>query len=137
MNRKHQAALAAAAALASGGAFAQQAGDWVLGAGWMHFAPQDSSKPLTVTSPIHTTVPGSSASVTSSDTLGLSATYFLDSKWAVEGVVGVPPKFKLEGGGSLAPIGELGQARQWSRRSWASTTSTRATRPSVRTSASA
>ena len=107
-------AVAGTSMLACGSAFAQQAGDWVLGAGWMHFAPQDSSKPLTVTSPVNMTVPGSSASVGSSDTVGLSATYFLDSHWGIEGVVGIPPKFKLEGAGSLAPIGELGNARQWS-----------------------
>jgi len=113
-SKKIQAALAASLLAGGGSAMAQQAGDWVLGAGWMHFAPQDSSKPLTVTSPVNMQVPGSSANVTSSDTLGLSATYFLDSNWGIEGVVGVPPKFKLEGGGSLAPIGELGNARQWS-----------------------
>ncbi len=59
-------------------------------------------------------VPGSGASVGTSDTLGLNLTYFIDSHWAVEGVMGVPPKFKLEGEGTLGPIGELGEARQWS-----------------------
>lgn len=113
-NKMMQAAVAAALLAGGGSAMAQQAGDWVLGAGWMHFAPQDSSKPLTLTSPVNTTVPGSGANVSSSDTLGLSATYFLDSHWGVEGVLGVPPKFKLQGEGSLGPIGELGNARQWS-----------------------
>ena len=28
--------------------------------------------------------------------------------------MGVPPKFKLSGEGTLGPIGELGEARQWS-----------------------
>lgn len=107
---------ALAAAMLAGGAsaMAQQAGDWVFSAGYMHFAPQDSSKPLTVTSPVHTTVPGSAATVSGSDTLGLTAEYFLDSNWAVEGVLGVPPKFKLEGAGSLGPVGQLGEARMWS-----------------------
>jgi len=113
-SRKLQAAMAAALLAGGGSAMAQQAGDWVLGAGWMHFAPQDSSKPLTVTSPVNSTVPGSGANVQSSDTLGLSATYFLDSHWGIEGVLGVPPKFKLDGEGSLGAIGELGNARQWS-----------------------
>jgi len=106
--------LAAVAALASGSAFAQHAGDWVVGAGWLHLAPQDSSEPLTLTSPVRATAYGSGASVKDSDTLGLNATYFIDSNWAVEGVVGVPPKFKLEGEGTLAGAGELGTARQWS-----------------------
>ena len=109
-----QAALAAALMAVGGSAMAQQAGDWVLGAGWMHFAPQDSSEGLSLTSPVNMHVPGSDANVKSSDTLGLSATYFLDSHWGIEGVLGVPPKFKLEGAGTLASVGELGQARQWS-----------------------
>ena len=107
-------ALAATAALASGSALAQQAGNWQVGAGWLHFAPQDSSKPLTFTAPVPAVVPGSGASVGSSDTLGLNLTYFVDSHWAVEGVIGIPPKFKLDGKGTLGPVGELGEARQWS-----------------------
>ena len=107
-------ALAAVAAMGSGSALAQKAGDWQVGAGWLHFAPQDSSEPLTFTAPRPAIVPGSGASVDSSDTLGLNAQYFIDSHWAVEGVIGVPPKFKLQGTGTLGPIGELGEARQWS-----------------------
>ncbi|MDM0115112.1 OmpW family outer membrane protein [Variovorax sp. J22R133] len=112
--KKSFVALAALAALGSGSAFAQKAGDWVVGGGWLHMAPQDSSEPLTVTSPVHRVVPDSGASVTDSDTLGLTATYFIDGNWAVEGVVGIPPKFELNGEGSLARVGELGTARQWS-----------------------
>jgi outer membrane protein len=107
-------AVAALGSVASDSALAQNAGDWVLGAGWLHFAPQDSSKPLTFTSPINAVVPGSGSGVDKSDTLGLSAVYFIDSRWAVEGVFGVPPKFELQGEGSLAPIGKLGEAKQWS-----------------------
>lgn len=107
-------ALAAAAALSSTGALAQQAGDWVFGAGWMHFAPQDSSSPLTFTAPRPAVLFGSGAAVSNADTLGLSANYFFDSHWVVEGVIGVPPKFSLHGIGTLAPIGEIGTARQWS-----------------------
>ncbi|MDM0030211.1 OmpW/AlkL family protein [Variovorax saccharolyticus] len=106
--------LAAVAALGPGSALAQKAGDWQLGAGWLHLIPQDSSKPLTFTSPVAAVVPGSGAKVGNSDTLGLHLTYFIDSQWALEGVLGVPPKFKLDGQGTLGPIGELGTARQWS-----------------------
>jgi len=113
MKMRH-VALAVLAALGSAHAMAQNAGDWVVGAGWLHFAPQDSSDPLTLTSPMHQVVPGSGANVSSADTLGLNATYFFDSHWAVEGVLGVPPKFKLDGAGTLAGIGELGSAKQWS-----------------------
>ncbi len=107
-------ALGALATLASGSAMAQKAGDWQVGAGWLHLAPQDSSKPLVLTSPVNRELTGSGASVSNSDTVGLNATYFLDSHWAVEGVLGIPPKFKLDGAGTLAGLGELGQARQWS-----------------------
>jgi outer membrane protein len=106
--------LGAVAALASGSAMAQKAGDWQVGAGWFHLAPQDSSKPLTLTSPVNQQLAGSGANVSNSDTLGFNATYFVDSHWAVEGVFGIPPKFKLDGAGTLAGVGELGQARQWS-----------------------
>jgi len=112
--KKTMIALAALGALASGSAMAQKAGDWVVGTGWFHLSPQDSSKPLTVTSPIPSVLPGSGASVSDSDTLGLNATYFIDSNWAVEGVFGVPPKFKLDGTGTLGRVGQLGEARQWS-----------------------
>ena len=107
-------AAAAMAALASGSAFAQQAGDWQVGAGWLHLSPQDSSSPLRFTSPVNREVPGSGATVGNSDTLGLNATYFVDSHWAVEGVLGIPPKFKLYGAGTLGRLGELGDAKQWS-----------------------
>lgn len=106
--------IAAVAALASGSALAQKAGDIQVGAGWLGFYPQDSSGPLTFTAPRAAVVPGSGASVSNASTLGLNLTYFIDSNWAVEGVVGIPPKFKLYGSGTLGPIGELGSARQWS-----------------------
>lgn len=112
--KKTMFALAAVGALASGSAMAQNAGQWVVGAGWFHLSPQDSSKPLQVTAPVQQTQFGSGAGVSDSDTLGLNAAYFLDSHWAVEGVFGVPPKFKLNGEGTLARAGQLGEARQWS-----------------------
>lgn len=106
--------LAAVTALGASSSLAQQAGDWQVGAGWLHFATQDSSKPLTFTAPAPVVVPGSGASVGDADTLGLNLSYFIDSHWALEGVMGVPPKFMLDGEGTLAPIGELGSAKQWS-----------------------
>jgi len=114
MLKRKLLALAALAALASSSAMAQQAGDWQVGAGWFHLSPQDSSKPLTLTSPVPSVLAGSGAKVGNSDTLGLNLTYFIDSHWAVEGVMGIPPKFELTGSGTLANVGELGEARQWS-----------------------
>lgn len=112
--KKTMFALAALATMASGSALAQNAGDWVVGAGWFHLAPQDSSKPLTVTAPRQAVLAGSGASVKDSDTFGFNIGYFIDSHWVVEGVLGIPPKFKLNGAGTLARVGELGEARQWS-----------------------
>ncbi len=108
------AVAAAAATFFSGSAMAQKAGDWEVGAGWLGLYPQDSSQPLTFTAPRAAVVPGSGASVNNSSTLGLNLTYFVDSHWAVEGVLGIPPKFKLDGTGTLGQLGELGEARQWS-----------------------
>lgn len=110
-------AMTAALSMVAGVAQAQQAGDVVLGAGWMYLAPQDSSEPLQVqpaNSPSSITVPGSGAGVTNASTLGLSAVYYMTSNWGVELVAGIPPKFKLDGEGSLAPLGRLGEAKQWS-----------------------
>jgi outer membrane protein len=114
MMKRQLFALATLAVFGSGSAMAQKAGDWQVGAGWLHLAPQDSSKPLTLTSPVPSVLAGSGASIGNADTLGLNATYFIDSHWAVEGVMGIPPKVPFTGTGTLASVGELGEARQWS-----------------------
>lgn len=108
------AAIGATALLGASTASAQQAGDMYIGAGWLGFYPQDSSKPLTFTSPTHREVPGSASSVSNAHTLGLSFSYYFDSNWAVEAVLGVPPKFKLQGEGTLSGVGRIGEARQYS-----------------------
>ena len=94
---------------------AQSAGDIQVSAGWMHFAPQDSSGPFNVTALGQTvTKQGASASVSDADTFGLTLQYFVTDHIAVEAVTGVPPKFHLSGEGTLGPLGELGTAREWS-----------------------
>jgi len=96
-------------------AHAQSAGDIQVSAGWMHFAPQDSSGPFNVTALGQTvTKQGASASVSNADTFGLTLQYFVTDHIAVEAVTGVPPKFHLNGEGTLGPLGELGTAREWS-----------------------
>ncbi|MEO8248266.1 MAG: OmpW family outer membrane protein [Burkholderiales bacterium] len=114
MNKSLHIALGVACAVASASASAQKAGDWVLGTGWLHFAPQDSSTPLTFTAPVPAVVPGSGATVGNANTLGFNAHFFITDHWAVEGVIGVPPRFDLYGSGTLAPLGKLGSAKQWS-----------------------
>lgn len=86
----------------------------MLGVGWLGFYPQDKSTPLTFTSPMQSELTGSKSAVSNAHTLGLSFSYFLDSNWAVEAVLGIPPKFKLDGRGTLAAIGRLGEASQYS-----------------------
>lgn len=103
--------------LGSAAVHAQQAGDWVLGAGWLHLAPQDSSQALQVQPagyPSAVTVSGSGAKVGGASTIGLSAVYYFTSNWGVETVIGIPPKFKLDGSGTMAGVGRIGEARQWS-----------------------
>ena len=114
MTKAKSLVLAALVALASTGAMAQKAGDVQIGAGWLHLAPQDKSEQLTQTAPAYRVLPGTGSSVSDSDTLGLSATYFVTNNWAVEGVLGIPPKFDLNGEGALAGAGKLGEAKQWS-----------------------
>ncbi|WP_322083350.1 OmpW/AlkL family protein [Burkholderia sp. BCC1972] len=96
-------------------AHAQSAGQWMVNAGWLHMAPQDSSQPLTVNALGHSnTVAGSGASVADTDTFALTTTYFVTDHVALETILGVPPKLHLSGTGTLAGLGELGTARAWS-----------------------
>ncbi|MFT4190336.1 MAG: OmpW family outer membrane protein [Comamonas sp.] len=109
--------VALATAVLGGTAQAQQAGDLVLGAGWLYLAPQDSSQPLQVQPAGYSsaiTRANTGATVSNASTLGLSAVYYFSSNWGVETVLGVPPKFKLDGSGNLAAVGRIGEARQWS-----------------------
>ena len=103
--------LVAATAMLASSAYAQKAGDWVIGGGALLYAPQDSTTPLRFVSPVERELPGSGASVKNATTLGLNVHYFLTDNWAVEGVLGIPPKIKLDGAGTLAPLGELGSAK--------------------------
>jgi outer membrane protein len=99
-------------------AHAQSAGSIYLSTGWFHFAPQDSSDPLKVLSvggtPVNQYQAGTGAGIDNSDTLGFSAGYFITDHIAAEAELGLPPKFDLEGTGTLTPYGTLGTARQWS-----------------------
>ena len=111
MNQSKKWMLVAATALLAGSAYAQKAGDWVVGAGALHYAPQDKSTPLSLVEPRQQVMTGSGADLKSTTTLGLNVHYFLTDNWAVEGVLGVPPRLKLNGAGTLQPVGELGNAK--------------------------
>ena len=112
-------ALSWAAALTALAAFslpaaAQSAGSNLVNLGWFHFAPNDSSDPLQIVSPVPSTVAGSGATIKDSDTVGLALTHFFTDNIAVTADMGIPPKFKLNGTGTLSALGELGNAKQWS-----------------------
>ncbi|MCY0388333.1 outer membrane beta-barrel protein [Robbsia sp. Bb-Pol-6] len=114
-----QGAVAGVLFCAAGAAHAQAAGSVVLSTGWMHVAPQVS------TDPMHSTIGlggGSfprtdkkiSSQVGAANTLGLTVTYFVTDHIAAELAAGVPPRFRINGAGSIESYGQLGSARMWS-----------------------
>lgn len=107
-------AAVSALALASLPALAQSAGSNIVNLGWFHFDTHDSSEPLSFSEPVSTTVAGSGAEVGNADTFGIAYTRFFTDNFALTFDFGVPPKFDLDGKGSLAGLGHLGSAKQWS-----------------------
>lgn len=99
-------------------AHAQSAGSFYVTTGWFHLAPQSSSDPLKETSvggsPVNVTLPNTGATLDSADTIGFTAGYFVTDHIATEFVMGVPPKFNLQGSASYSQYGTLGTAKQWS-----------------------
>lgn len=113
------AALAAALLAAPGMARAQAAGSVVLSTGWMHVAPQVNTDPMRSTIALRggsfaRVDRGISSQVGAANTLGLTATYFLSDHVAAEVVAGVPPRFRINGAGSIESYGQVGSARMWS-----------------------
>jgi outer membrane protein len=116
---KLKQALAGIAALASfSAAHAQSANTFYVTTGWFHFAPQDSSDPLKIDSvggnPINMAIPNTGADVGTSNTVGFSLGYFITDHLATEAELGIPPKFDINGGGQLAPLGKVASAKLWS-----------------------
>jgi outer membrane protein len=110
---------AASIACASLSAHAQSAGDNVVGLGWFHVMPQDSSSEMTThvaPTPINTplrlpdqfTSAGTSLSTKSADTFGLVFSHFFTDHVAATFVGGVPPEFELDGHGTIQPPGPAG-----------------------------
>jgi outer membrane protein len=118
VNTVRTSCLCAALVLLSGTAQAQSAGSIFVTTGWFHLAPQDSSSPFKATSvggtPVDVTFPGTGATISSADTIGFTAGYFVTDHIAAEFEIGAPPKFDLSGTGQLAQFGKLGTVRQWS-----------------------
>jgi len=96
-------------------AAAQSAGDNIVNIGWFHLRPNESSEPLYRRMPAPVgPLAGSSATISNADTLGIAFTHFFTDNFALTADLGIPPKFKLYGGGTLSPLGQLGEAKQWS-----------------------
>src|ERR1700743_3685261 len=118
MKLKHAVTGVAARDCGTIAAHAHSPVSFYLTTGWFHLAPQSSSQPLRVTSiggsPTNITEANTGASLSSADTIGFTAGYFVTDHIATEFVIGVPPTFDLYGTGSLEQFGKLGQAKQWS-----------------------
>lgn len=97
---------------------AQTAGSTIVGAGWLHLAPQSASDPLYIDSiggsPKNQSMPGTGSGVSAADTLGLTVNHFFTDNVAVELVAGLPPAHKISGTGVYDQYGELGSVKQWS-----------------------
>ena len=97
---------------------AQSAGTFFATAGWFHFAPQDSSTPVRVTSlggvPVNVTIPNTGAGVSSADTAGFTAGYFATDHIAAEFEFGFPPTFDVNGTGIWSRYGKIGSVKQYS-----------------------
>ncbi|UDG82267.1 OmpW/AlkL family protein [Candidatus Vallotia cooleyia] len=96
---------------------AQAASGVYIATGYLHCTPQNSRYTVKITnvgnSPVNIVVSGLSASISSSDTLGFSTGYFISDNLAVQANAGIPSKFDLRGGGTLASYGKIGDMRQW------------------------
>jgi outer membrane protein len=94
---------------------AQSAGDFVVSSGWLHLSPNDSSEPMKVSAlGQQRTIPGSGASVSNADTLGVTATYYVTAHAAIQTILGVPTRLNLYGSGTMSDMGKLGDAKAWS-----------------------
>ncbi len=131
-------ALCLACLLAS--AQAQEAGDVLIQAGWVHIVPREDNgaprnqlrpNPLFPLLGVESSFSSESVRILagSVDTLGLVGQYFLTDHWALKLIVGYPPVAEARGRGIVRPTGPtgemaridlsearfnpLGRARQW------------------------
>ncbi|WP_050477420.1 OmpW/AlkL family protein [Herbaspirillum rhizosphaerae] len=109
------AALSIAAAFAAP-AMAQTAGSNIVNLGWFHLAPQDSSEGIRGVGGLvnGSNSPDAHSTVSNADTVGVAFTHFFTDNIALTADLGLPPKFKLTGTGTLSRFGEIGSAKQWS-----------------------
>src|SRR5579871_2955383 len=81
----------AALACISTAAHAQSSGSFFVTTGWFHLAPQSSSEPLKITSiggsPTNISEANTGATLSSADTIGFTAGYFITDHIATEFVI--------------------------------------------------
>ena len=108
-------ALCVGSASLSQHAMAQSAGSTTLSVGWLHVAPQGDATPLVIQSiggiAYNREVPGSGAHATSTDTMGMTAEYYITDNIGAAMLLGLPLKVNLVGDGTLQQYGTLGSTR--------------------------
>lgn len=102
---------------------AQQAGDIVIEAGWVHSMPREANgaprnqlrpNPLFPLIGVESSFSSDGVRIQagSVDTLGLVGQYFLTDHWALKLIVGYPPKAGVDGSGIVRPTGPTGEVQQ-------------------------
>lgn len=93
-------------------------GDNVVSIGWAYIDPRSSSGPLTVRAiggqPVDQPQPGTGVQVMPANTMVMSYERYWNEHMSTELALGIPPTHQLQGIGTLAPYGVLGQGQQWS-----------------------
>lgn len=119
MTPKNRKLWACCVLLAAPAAQALEAGDLIIQGGWFLLSPQESSEPLRTTlAPSlvgnvlgieqRSSAPGTSLSVSDSNTPALTLSYFLTDHLVVKLEGGVPAEFDLYGDGVVRPTGPAG-----------------------------
>jgi outer membrane protein len=97
MKHLARAAVIGTLSLATTGAFAQQAGDWLANIGWAYVAPGAKLDSISSTEPYaNYALLGASVRVGDEKTLQFGATYMLTDNVGTELSLGIPPKLNLD-----------------------------------------
>lgn len=106
LNIRRLASLAVLCAI-TGGVAAQES-PWFVRVGVASIKYESDA---TISVPPGSPVPGAAVNLTNSTTLAGELGYWLTPSVAMRATVGVPPKTRIEGRGSLAPFGTLGEVK--------------------------
>jgi outer membrane protein len=87
--------------------------DNVFRIGYADITVHSSSADLTSNGPAFLTPQPAGLTVADASTLVFGYTRNLDANWSVEALLGVPPKHKVNGRGTLAPFGTISEIKQF------------------------